>query len=860
MRALLKNKLCAALPSLLLPILFQLVAAMLDRLFLLSFCYSVLDAGLLVFLFYRFSQSDPAVLALFLRRRPFVCALFGAAVFVLLAISEACYLAFSRTAALAIFLAAMPTADRKRPSPDYVMQYAPGSNILKRFSDNVLAGGKQRSISNALEEDEKWLDLLEQGYFLCDKDLKLIYSNKRGQQLLQDIRMDFRIFSQKLLETQEPHQSLHQVIVCLLDSGIEGGSLKAEFGFVEDSGREDSPSSTSFKAGLCCNYKINVWRLKANKVLLIVKERNQFGTLVFADKLNQAATCTLSHELKTLLNAIIGNLNLLEDGVDKEHSLFYRLAYSSSQVLSCRLNDLFDYLQIQQKTFKLHQRVFSLDELMKEITATCEGPASQKQLKFTVEKEESLPDRLLGDPVRTKQILLNLLSKAIEYTDYGAISMLVQRKQGNAVAFKVRSVGFGMHYKLLTHIQASSPKSRKQRYSKMESRPEESTQNIDEMCFEISNIICKEMGSCIIVKSTEKGSSQFSFRLADAIPAEKEAPQSCVVKGRSLRPQLDLDLTPSANLNIGRHSLGLRSQCGLDKVVNCGKIENFNIINLNVASSPGANFADVFAPLLAQRSCINESEDAQECEVPPDCSVTEHLSVSYYALPPKKPPSHIRLRMPSATLPVATSPTAASASSPHNARMTERPQQESRRDILGPVKLESRLPAPRREKTRRTTMQGGNEAARFRPRLAMQYIDDYCSYHVLIVDDNASNRFVLKSMLMKQKYTSIEAQDGADAVNVVGEYIKSGAIKELFLIFMDLQMPIMNGIEATSRIITLCEKSGVQAPPIVGVSSDPSADDREKFEAAGISEFVSKPLDMHKVKCAIKCYIECSHK
>ena len=185
---------------------------------------------------------------------------------------------------------------------------------------------------------------------------------------------------------------------------------------------------------------------------------------------------------------------------------------------------------------------------------------------------------------------------------------------------------------------------------------------------------------------------------------------------------------------------------------------------------------------------------------------------------------------------------------------------QSKRNVLAGMitqKTESKAPTQmaggRREKLRRITTQ---ESVKLKSFHKLKCVDDFSACNVLIVDDNMSNRFVLKALLKKCGYNSIEAQDGADAVNVVGNYIRKGTIKELLLIFMDLQMPIMDGIESTKAIIALCAAAGYDSPPIIGVSSDPSEEDRCKFELAGINEFVSKPLDKAKVNSVIRNYME----
>ena len=166
-----------------------------------------------------------------------------------------------------------------------------------------------------------------------------------------------------------------------------------------------------------------------------------------------------------------------------------------------------------------------------------------------------------------------------------------------------------------------------------------------------------------------------------------------------------------------------------------------------------------------------------------------------------------------------------------------------------------RMPKSRRnEKVRRTTMSSGVQQGLHK--LPSKCADDCVHCSVLIVDDNATNRCVLKALLRRCSYNSIEANDGSEAVNLVEKYLTTQTIHEIEVIFMDLQMPTMNGIQATAAIIASCQKARIPAPPIIGVSSDPSEEDREKFLNAGIQEFISKPIDKQKVGYVIDKYMK----
>ena len=125
---------------------------------------------------------------------------------------------------------------------------------------------------------------------------------------------------------------------------------------------------------------------------------------------------------------------------------------------------------------------------------------------------------------------------------------------------------------------------------------------------------------------------------------------------------------------------------------------------------------------------------------------------------------------------------------------------------------------------------------------------------VLIVDDHPLNRSVMKSLLKLEGFNSLEAKDGKESVLLVEEYINTNTLRNISLIFMDLQMPIMNGIQAVTTIREMCQKCKCEIPAIIGISSDSSEEDRRNFLKAGLNKFVSKPITKQKLSKLMKKY------
>jgi CheY-like chemotaxis protein len=135
-------------------------------------------------------------------------------------------------------------------------------------------------------------------------------------------------------------------------------------------------------------------------------------------------------------------------------------------------------------------------------------------------------------------------------------------------------------------------------------------------------------------------------------------------------------------------------------------------------------------------------------------------------------------------------------------------------------------------------------------------ISDPQDYSAIIVDDNYVNIMVLKSLLKILKVNVLCAKNGLECLNAVKLLVSKEQFFKIKIIFMDMQMPIMDGIEATKQIISFLESNKLKRPPIIGISSDNNEDDRRKFMAAGINEFFRKPISKNVVSDIYAKYVQ----
>jgi signal transduction histidine kinase len=168
-----------------------------------------------------------------------------------------------------------------------------------------------------------------------------------------------------------------------------------------------------------------------------------------------AFLANMSHELRTPLTTTKGMLELLRAKSPREDQLRYiQHALDSCDSLTLLLSDILDLSRVEAGRIELQLETFSLGELLGAVRLNHGSAASKKGVRLEIRNEPGLPDRLVGDPARLRQVLVNLVGNAVKYTDKGTVSLSVEKlgalkPDEERLLFTVSDTGIGIPDELL---------------------------------------------------------------------------------------------------------------------------------------------------------------------------------------------------------------------------------------------------------------------------------------------------------------------------------------------------------------------------------------------------------------------------
>lgn len=529
-----------------------------------------------------------------------------------------------------------------------------------------------------------------------------------------------------------------------------------------------------------------------------------------ADSANRAKTeflATISHEIRTPLNGILPILEILRDTkLDDEQARYVSTAFSSSQHLLRIIDDILDFAKADSGKLQLENIEVDLRELTDSVVELMRRSAVNKGLKLSVNIEGRIPRVLRGDPSRLRQILTNLISNAIKFTEKGEVSLSVSRRRASRkeveLLFQVTDTGVGM-----------SRESARKLFQSFTQADASTTRKHGGTGLGLA--ICKRlvelMGGKIGVRAQLGQGSTFWF----VLPMRKSV-MDVPTERRDLRGVRVMTLIPDVQVSeqVSRHlrDWGVKEESvalaevsqRLHASALLGSTWSFELLLIDSwgAEQAVANILrEVRAdPLLKKLHVLvaNQSENALE---------RMHQEFSVYTLSGGLQAGPLQRCL-------------------HRLFDVEVPGRYASNDVAQPA-------------YRDLNVQG---AELIEQGLQAQPSPEQSGRpSVLLVEDNPVNLAVVQRVLERFGLAAVVAHNGREALDRLAD-------SDLQLVLMDCQMPIMDGYQATIQWREIEQQAQQEPLPIIAMTANAMQGDREKCLEAGMSDYLAKPVSIEQLR------------
>lgn len=513
----------------------------------------------------------------------------------------------------------------------------------------------------------------------------------------------------------------------------------------------------------------------------------------------------VSHELRIPLQSVLGYANLLSDTpLDSDQKEYVHTLLNASEGLSSIINDLLDISSMEAGKLVLEHIPFDLRNTLNDLVHMLGARAREKGLALELRIDEDLPRAMEGDPVRLRQVLLNLTSNAIKFTDSGhvliSIEVLGRREDKVRLRMSVEDTGVG--------ISPADVELVYEPYVQLGQRFQRQLPGAG-LGLTISRQLVRLMDGTMDLESRPGEGSTFWVELSLTVASEsgtRPRPDTSMIRGKRILVVDSYELSRKITLEmLSRHDLGIEA------VKSAGEA----LTSLRQAADAGVPFdaivLDGFVPDMDSDLLCRQIRGNPQWER------TRLLILS--SNPQRGDAEHFRQAGADAFL-----------------------SKSLRESCLTPILHQLFADAAKEER-------------RFLTRFSLQTISDKSRRQelscgrmkVLLVEDNPVNRTLTQRLLEKLGCDVMTANDG-EAASSLWQW------HPFDVIFMDCVMPRVDGFEATRQLRQWEKDQGRRRIPVVALTASAMEKDEELCRKAGMDSFVAKPVNIEMLRAVLEQY------
>lgn len=550
----------------------------------------------------------------------------------------------------------------------------------------------------------------------------------------------------------------------------------------------------------------------ANKTLLVeIEERKLMAKQAeAANKSKSAFLANMSHEIRTPMNGVIGMLFFLKDTLlDAEQEELVQTAFHSANDLMSIINDILDLSKIEAGKFNLDSVAFDLQAIIDNTIRMLSPLAKENALRVTSDISLGTTKRFIGDPLHLKQIITNLLGNAVKFTREGSVTIKIDEVCSTdsdcTMLIRVIDTGIGLSEDQQIHI-----------FDTFTQADNSTTREFGGtgLGLAISSRLVELMGSKLKVESSLGQGTTFFFGIT--LPYAKEDAKNSY-----------------SNLSVAK----------------------LKILVVNASDTGAHEFSAILDDWIIKHEVSSSAADAlqrmhteQQEGIPFDIliidnSVQSDLGEGLIQMANK---DHSLNKF--ASLFISSTSHMVQTEFVLNAGYSGLIAKPINPTLLYDV-LTDMWGNHINGVTDQLVTVFSTQEKRSQKRLGVTDSDAFIkNAKILLVEDNNMNQLVATKMISKKCSNIDIAENGQQALEM---YKKN----EYDLIFMDIQMPVMDGLAATAGIREL-EKGTSRHMPIVAMTANATAKDRQSCMEAGMDEFITKPISLEKINRVLERYIK----